>query len=175
MKKIILLVACGLIFACNNKAQGQTVTFLSDSTGTPTSNNVVNTTTEYFYAPTNAMKQFKDGNMVIGALITKVSGTCSMQCVLEGSIDGTNYFKLNNVRGTSGGFCDTAAVGDATTYVRWSIKLNSICPFVTPSTYTSPAGGTEYAVTPRVPYLRIRFVPAGTMNMVVSSVKMTGY
>jgi len=173
MKKILIMLACGLIFACNN-TKAQTVTFLS-ADSSAASGNIVNTTTRYWQAPTNSMKQFTNGNMVVGALITKVSGTVSVQCVLEGSIDGTNWFKLHGVRGTGGRFCDTAAVGDATTYVSWTIKINSICPFTTPSGYASPAGGVEYAATPRVPYLRVRFVPAGTMSAVVSAVKMTGY
>lgn len=175
MKKILIMLLCGLIFACNN-ANAQTAIEMVSSDSLATSAHVVNSTTEYFVVPSaSSLKNFPNGRLKVGFLATKVSGTATLQCVLEGSIDGTNYFKMHKVRGTIGGYCDTFATGTFTSpvYGDWTVRPGQ-GQYTTPSTYASPAGGVEYSAATKVKYLRIRFVPTGTQDVIVSAVQIIG-
>lgn len=171
-----MLLATIALFACNNKSQAQTTVQLVSSDSLETTAHVVNSTTEYFVLPSSsALKVFPKGIYKVGFLATKVSGTATLQCVLEGSIDGTNYFKMHKVRGTIGGYCDTFATGTFTTpvYGDWTVRPGE-GQYTTPSTYSSPVGGVEYSSASRVKYVRVRFVPSGTQEVIISDVKISG-
>ena len=171
-----MLLAMIALFACNNKSKAQTTVQLVSSDSLGLDAHVVNTTTEYFVLPsTSALKAFPKGIINVGFLATKVSGTATINAVLEGSIDGTNYFKMHKVRGTIGGYCDTFATGTFTSpvYGNWAVRPG-FGQYTTPTSYTSPAGGVEYSQAAKLKYVRVRFVPSGTQDVIISDVKISG-
>lgn len=111
MKKLIFLLLACVALAFNSSAQ-------TNATMTGSGDSIVNTGTKFLTADLS-------GNVVASAIqvvFTKTSGTSAGKATIEYSIDGTNYFRINN---------DSLNIANTTTQAKlWTITLPNSYKFV---------------------------------------------
>lgn len=160
MKKILILLMLAVSTATISNAQINCV----GSNGL-TTDTLDNAETIYFTTPANSLNAATSGKYVVQLTSTKISGTCTFSIVLEGTIDGTNYFKIHGIPGADGINCDTLTVTNTTGTVGW--KINSF-----PGAVKYVYAATYYSGASRVIRLRVRIVGTGTQSTKIASVKV---
>ena len=153
MKKVLFIVMLALSTAIGANAQ---ITMVGTNT---TSDTVTNAGTVYFTTPVNSLNSATSGKYVVTLTETYVSGTSTARnYVLEGTVDGTNWFKMHGTRGTDGIACDSIASTAFTTGSRtwkWTV-IPGMTKFLSSTTYPVPT--TEASGAGRVVRLRVRCV-----------------
>lgn len=173
MKKYIILLSLGLIFALNSTAQNKrSITLYSSTYGNAIDTVAGNSTPIYFVSAEGNTMISRSGKYVVTFLKTEISGTSSINVVLQGSNDGTNWFRLTGASGTDGVNCDTIAVPDATgaTAYRFSVWPGGY-KYLPSATYAQTifTSGACY-----VPYLRVAFNGVGaTQSTKIENVKLS--
>lgn len=123
-----------------------------------TSDTVTNAGTVYFTTPVNALNSATSGKYVVSLTETYTSGTSTARnYVLEGTVDGTNWFRMHGTRGTDGIVCDSISSTALTTGSRtwrWTV-IPGMYKYLA-STYPTPT--TEASGAGRVVRLRVRCV-----------------
>ena len=117
---------------------------------------------------TPSLNSLVSGNYRVVFTAANVSGTSTFKAVLEGSMDGTTWFKLVGNSGTDGRNTDTLQCTSVTTAAQF--------------TMTSIAGGGKYVYSTqfyndggRVLFVRVRFIGTGTQVTRISSVKLYSF
>lgn len=132
------MLACGLIFACNN-TKGQTaggVTLLKATVAssgyiasTTASDTVPAAATRYWITPPNAMKQSKSGRYKIAVNCSPYEGTYSLTLVIQGrcstSTTDSAWVNINQVRGTTGINTDSLIATSASTATNWVFNVGN--------------------------------------------------
>ncbi len=149
MKKVLFLVMLTLTTAIASQAQ---ITFISSIDAT-TTDTLSDAATMYFTSPINALTN-KSSNYTIQFTNANVSGTSTFKAILQGTIDGTNYFNLHGNAGTTGIMCDTLQVTAAS-----------------PATFMFNAHLNEATNAGKVKRLRLKFVGTGTQKTKIGPVQ----
>lgn len=149
MKKILFIVMLALSTAITTQAQ---ISFVSSIDGTAT-DTLSDAGTLYFTSPVNALAN-QSSNYTIQFTNANVSGTSTFKAILQGTIDGTNYFNLHGVAGTNGIQCDTLQVTSAS-----------------PATFMYNAHLNDATNAGKVKRLRLKIVGTGTQKTKVGPVQ----
>jgi len=128
------------------------ITFISSIDAT-TTDTLSDAATMYFTSPINALNN-KSSNYTIQFTNANVSGTSTFKAILQGTIDGTNYFNLHGNAGTNGIQCDTLQVTAAS-----------------PATFMFNAHLNESTNAGKVKRLRLKFVGTGTQKTRIGQVQ----
>lgn len=156
MKKYIVLFLLSLLTIT---AQAQIVTLMGSDANTDT---VTNAGTTYLTTPVNALNGMTAGAYRIQLDISNVSGTTAGTCILQGTIDGTNWENVyKSTRGTDGIHCDSLTIAAATTHTY------DILPNV--SKYDAGTATTKVGNAGRYLRLRLKFVGTGTQVSIVKA------
>lgn len=171
MKKIIIMAVLGLIFALNGNAQNKKAYTLTSTSYGLATDTISNANTIYFKTAEGATAANKTGKYSISWLFTKNSGTCTFNAVLQGSYDGTNWFRMTGCQGTDGINCDTIAVSNQTGTIAYKFSTwPGGLKYLPSATYTQTVW-TSGAMP--VPYLRIAFIGTGSQSSIISNVKLS--
>lgn len=167
MKKVFLVMMLALGLAITQTSNAQ----ITLNPATTSLDSILNAGTTYFktgavsVTSSGTLSNANTGNYRFVFTATNVSGTSTFKAVIEGSMDGTNWFGLTKVPGTDGNNCDTLQCTSVTTATQF--------------TCTSLPGGGKYVYSAnyfntggRCLYLRIRFIGTGTQVTRISAVKV---
>jgi hypothetical protein len=162
MKKIGIILLMAALFSCNNTQAQITMT-----AATASLDSILNAGTNTAFK-TPSLNSLVSGNYRVVFTAANVSGTSTFKAVLEGSMDGTTWFKLVGNSGTDGRNTDTLQCTSVTTAYQF--------------TMTSIAGGGKYVYSTqfyndggRVLFVRVRFIGTGTQVTRISSVKLYSF
>ena len=173
---IIMLLAVLALTACNKTSNAQIkmykCTSVQSGITTQLTDTLTNTETTYFNVKTGALNNYTTNKYAFYFTSDTTSGTpVTCYVVAQGSYDGTTWFNLSgSPLGTDGINCDSLALV-AASQVGTQSKLYEIGGTTKWSVTGAPAAGANYNHTPRVPYIRLKFVqPSGTVAQVISGV-----
>lgn len=168
------MAVLGLIFALNSNAQTKRgITLYSSTYGNAIDTVAGNVTPIYFVTAEGNTATSKTGKYVITFLKTEISGTSSINVVLQGSYDGTNWFRLTGASGTDGQNCDTLAIPDGTGATAYKMMTwPGGTKYLSSATYTQTIWTSGACF---VPYLRVAFNGVGaTQSTQIKNVKLFG-
>lgn len=178
MKKIIFAVLAVLaLSACQKTAHAQITmykcTSVQSGITTQTSDTLTNTETTYFNCPNGALNKYTTNKYAFYFSADTTSGTpVTVSVIAQGSYDGITWFNLSgNALGTDGNNCDSLQLVAAS---QTGIQSRMSAMGGTAKYSTAGAGGAivYWNLTPRVTYLRLKFVEeSGTVALVISAVK----
>lgn len=160
MKKILFLLMLAVSTATISSAQINCVASNGLLTDT-----ITNADSTYFTTPANALNAATSGKYVVAVTTNRLSGTGVLNVILEGTIDGTYWFKMHNTPGADGVNCDSLLI--PTTAGAFGFKLNC-----TPGSVKVAYGTTYYTGTSRVIRLRAKLLGAATQSTKIVSVKV---
>lgn len=160
MKKVLFMLMLTAFSAIGANAQ---VTALGSATGL-SYDTLTNAGTIYFTVPANSINAATTGKFTVAITATKVSGTSTFSIVLEGTVDGTNWFRVYGTPGADGINCDTLTVTNMSGTAAY--KMN-----ITPGAVKTVYGTTYYTAAVRCSRLRVRIVGTGTQVTRFTSVR----
>lgn len=135
------------------------ITMVTSNYNTAGQDTIDNTETLYWTTPVNALNSATSGKYDITLTETYISGTNTVRTyVIESTIDGTNWYKVHNTRGTDGVACDTlttAVLASGSRTLHWSIQPGMI-KYLSSTTYSAPT--TEASGAGRALRLRVRAI-----------------
>lgn len=156
MKKLLFLVMLTLTTAVTATSQ---IVMVSDNYNTAGQDTLTNAETIYFTTPVNQLNAATSGKYTVTLTETYISGTTTARnYVIEGTIDGTNWFKMHGTRGTDGAACDTIASTSFSSGSRtwkWTL-VPGMTKYLSSTAYSVPT--TEASNTGRVARIRVRAV-----------------
>ena len=149
------------------------ITMVTSNGNTAGQDTLDNAETLYWTTPVNALNSATSGKYRVSLNITNISGTSTFKVIVQGTIDGTNYFNMYGVPGTNGVNCDTLQVTSASPAV-WCFNIIPGVPHSVAATtaYGSfTIGQSLYGGTGRVIRLRIKVIGTGTQSTKINGVK----
>lgn len=160
MKKVFLVLALfvGLLSCQPVNAQ------VNMSAATTGLDSILNAGTTYFKTTQKIhLGKYSTGNYRFGFTAANVSGTSTFKVLLQGSLNGTDWFALTKVPGTDGNNCDTLQCTSVTTAATFTMTS---LPGSAKYTYAL----TQWNTGGRVFYVRLAFVGTGTQVTRISNV-----
>ena len=162
MKKLGIILLMAALFSCNDTQAQMTMT-----ASTASLDSILNAGTTCSFK-TASLNSLVSGNYRVVFTAANVSGTSTFKAVLEGSMDGTTWFKLVGNSGTDGRNTDTLQCTGVTTAAQF--------------TMSSIPGGGKYVYSTqfyndggRVLFVRVRFIGTGTQVTRISFVKLYSF
>lgn len=175
MKKVFLILALtiGALVSCNHKSTAQTIQLTGTNAYSTVIDTLTNANTIYFKTAVGSagaakLATLKDANYRFYFTATNVSGTSTFNVVQEGSMNGTDWYKMNNLPGTDGYCSDTLLCSSVTAAVQ-----KTLCSTVRCVKYVY--GATQGSQSGRWLYVRLRFVGQGTQSTKISNVYVVTY
>ena len=170
MKKIMFMLMLTVLTAIGANAQ---ITMVTDNGNLAGQDTLTNAETIYWTTPTNSLNSATSGKYRISLNIANVSGTSTFKVIVQGTIDGTNYFNMYNIPGTNGVNCDTLQV-TAAAPATFTFNIVPGIPHTVAATtaYGSfTIGQSLYGSAGRVVRLRLKVVGTGTQSTKINNVK----
>lgn len=156
--KNLIFVLCMSLLSLTGSAQ--MVTLMGSHT---TFDTLDDAGTVYLTTPTGALNNMTAGKYAIQMSIANVSGTTGGTCILEGTIDGTNWVVMHkSTRGVDGVHCDSLTISGATSHIF------NVVPGI--SKFYAGTGQTNITNAGRRLRIRLKFVGTGTQRSIIRAV-----